>query len=581
MSTNKRQVYWGAAIVAVVAFSVVLITKFLASGGATPVTQDPEQVEPSSSLADLDRPAIGLQSEISASKAQLDPHSAPETRSSVSRPTESVVVVVDKFDNPIAGANIGLLGVPQSRLLGVTDGNGARVLDRSILPPLTLVVSAEAYTQELLAFPSELPREIKVVLRSPGVIEGSVVLANGTPAGGGIRVVAFNRQQAQDTVDLALNALSGAVDALSAVTDAVGRYRITSVRPGVYYSLFAGGAGLLSTENTLDVRAGDEDVRIRVSYGYAAAYAFYEQGGARVSTRDLHSPIRIQPEFDSAPVSGAGDLGSAVLAGLPPDLAVKESPLKVRVFGCPDRHERIGPIWINATPPGYRDVHFAIHAVPLGDVLVEQSVPLTRTAAGFGTVRVQLNGSRIEQADAWRGSMGSLALTSANEGGNTRYVRWTSPTEGVVDHVPFGAYEARFLSAPDGTFVWPPQSASAVPLTVNADGAKMEVDTSKSSSLRLEFEHINGSSYAGRVLFYIARGEVKETPRGPEPSIGLVRGGVDFARSPCTLPLIGPGKYVVVFDEPNFRVDGREFAAIDAYPGAAITLVAREHDAAK
>ncbi len=579
----KRFLTRGAAL----ALALGLVWLWLAQDRRSPEPETAQVPRPYSASLEAESTEDASSATLADLSAANSTHQsqARRARSTVQRSEPCTVIVVDRFENPIAGASVAYGSDNVLVPAGVTGPNGTFDLPFELSPPLKLAVRAPGFGDEVLQFPASLPTNIRVVLHGLATIEGIAVLPDGGNVGAGIRVVAYTRQGTASLVELAVDALAGDPRVHQTTTDESGRFSIAGLSESRSYALFAGGNGLLSLEGPQDLRPGgnsgsnsgrSDPIRIEMWFGHAVAYAFVETNGQKLTAKDLQTPIRFQTVPEVGRLDGVLHLGAAVLAGLPPDLAVKGSNLNVRVYASDRDVARAGPVRVLADPPGYRPIQHELWTLPLRSLAEETLIPIQRTASGFGSIQVRLTNGRVEQPAVWRGALGTLVLTDESGGADSRYIRWLSPQAGELTRVPYGRYLARFVSVPDGTFVWPPPKVSGLPVHVSSEAAEVEIDCSTAGSLMVEFENQDGSAYGGRVLLFLTSGEVRAGPRGVELVMGPIRGSMRFERSPCLLPLVGVGSHVVMFDEPAFGVDGQQQVVVQVAAQRAAHLRATE-----
>jgi hypothetical protein len=424
---------------------------------------------------------------------------------------------------------------------------------------VSLDIQCATYGPEHLSFPGGAPSHVSVTLRALGEIEGIVVFPDGTSAGPGIHVLAYNWMHKDDDINRSCSVLSGEDARQHAVTDTSGHFLIADVVAKRRYSLIAGGRGLLTTRPVEGVLAGEGDPqRIVVEFGFAAVIELTEGNGAAVPFSLATGGLRISPPHDPrGNISSVKGTASAILAGFPVDMAVPTENRLIQVSSSESPLSSVEGFKITADLPGFRPLAIEFSASPLTKTPQMTRVTLIPTAEGWGRVEVEFQGlgRALQPSELQFGVPGSLLLWTNSEDGFMSFVKADRDGTYFADRIPWGNYNVQFVASPNG-LRFPPGGAAPLHVTVGPEPAKLFIDLRQTGSLTLHFMRADGSEYSDEVLIAVSDGGVTANGSKHKSLQGNVQ-SIQFRSPPYVIPITVAGRTgVSVYDPSGFKIDG-------------------------
>jgi hypothetical protein len=502
----------GSKRAAVVAFGLLIVVAFLAFRRA--VDEAPSAL-PSRVAVPEEEP-----------RERLAPPGIPEPREQPALPAalrELAVSVRDERDQAVTGASVSRVQDGREQALGATDAAGDLTLPHVAGAQL---VARHAGFSAGTALVGETDERVTLTLLSHGTIAGRVQLASGLAPEGSIRVLASPHGRPLECA--AIRARSVAF----ADTDGAGYFRITGLDRRVAFRVAGVGSGYLVDPHP-DVEPSDAEILLTALPLYGVRLVMrdaaggplhgspdlFAQFGGSVKCLDSTAKLaKILPEeLELAGIGGAG-------------CSEQESrDVMVVVFSGASEVDRVGPIAVDMTLPGYRPVEESVWAPRITASLPEHTLALERLCDDWGSVEVTFRGIELDIAC-------DVTIQLRGQAPSARYalrVPRLSSQPYTVTGVPADGYLVS-VETSGGLFRHPPRSSGREEWLQVYPGetARLAIDLAGRTTLACELLDEVGLPLSGRVIFRLMTA-----------SNAVYH--VEFDQAPYTLVGIPPGEYTV------------------------------------
>lgn len=354
-------------------------------------------------------------------------------------------LVRDERGGAIEGASLRLSSSEACAELARTDAEGRASLIAAGIPKARAIwVSAPSYATAFVETDAIESDPVELTLRTGGWVAGVVRRTDGAPAGADVMLFALplDELEGRDPTDLERLFCR---EALSARTDAGGRFRIDDLVEGRSYGLVGYRSSASGWSCVKDRRivanASDAELELREVYAARLRFTCANEEHMRRFFRD--------PKVE---VYASGGLGS--VAGFEPVIASNLAGWNgaLRADGCEpllysgaeglDVPQRT--VWCHVEIPGFAPVRERVELAPVrDDRVVEHRIELLPDAQGAGSLLISLTGPYGELA-ARMGLEAKLALYRAPDDRITTYtVRWNH-----------GERDAQIRGVPTGIHRW-------------------------------------------------------------------------------------------------------------------------------
>lgn len=242
--------------------------------------------------------------EIEQSTPHLEESSTARTPAdamSPAAPDEFLRIIVSASDDePLPDAAIEYFERGENRVtLGETDQRGQLAVRRDELTTREvswLICEKREFAAQTIVLPNPIPELVTIRLRPEAVIDGHVLLDDGTSAGAGITVACWPRGTEPLTYDAARESILSETNTRVVTTNHDGYFKIVGLEQHEHYSLGTGGRGLGAAHVTSGIRSGVSGLRIIVYQLHASALSFFDPEGR---VRNLFCDGVVHPSFRS------------------------------------------------------------------------------------------------------------------------------------------------------------------------------------------------------------------------------------------------------------------------------------------
>lgn len=520
----------------------------------------------SASLAGADGPAV-FQAEPTAPRRlalPADPSgSGAELAPAPPEPERCVLRALDESGAPIEGARAWLQRAGAEELAGATQADGTLALEPALVREARVVVAADGFAPERRWIGAAVPARVDVALVRAVSLAGRVVLADGMPAGAGLRVVAWRPRVDEPGERTFARALAGDTSRPVARTDAHGAFRLDGLDPTQPVAFSAGGRGLASSAGWIVADPLGPPVEIVVERLVAVLVRPLEPDGSDPRSRELVSVVGgVRLPDDARPIYAGG---LAVLAGVE-----RREHDRLFAYFADGPVARLGPIETTLFFPKYEPVSVSAWAEPVDPDVVVHELVLDPADVSLGTLAIELAGLPAAAARALP-SGGALAewLTLEPRGGGAA-LTYALRGRRAVEDVPHGSYAARLEM--HGVETFPPPPAAAYAVDVGPRAARVVFDLSSAAVLELRPSRADGTPYADELEVELAWSKLGAI--GPASAGYNSAGRFSFDHAPYWIVGLRARTYTVLLRRPRVVDDVRWNVAGDAVlePGRVTTL---------
>ncbi|HJP00647.1 MAG TPA: hypothetical protein QF764_02620 [Planctomycetota bacterium] len=340
-----------------------------------------------------------------------------------------------------------------------------------------------------------------------GVIQGSVTLPDGSPAGAGILIVA-TAGRSECSLARAERIREDPRGGHCALTDRDGTFILLGLRHATDYSLTIGGAGFVGHQRQWITNTKRPPGIYRVMRLFGLTVSITEIGGAPLQLhpglfgqRAGHGRLKLPGVF---PLTGTP--ASAVLAGIAPD-ALRGTDVSRRTLlytSAPDVLE-LGPITFQANLPGYAPLSLEVRARAVTEGLAQYEAQVHPTAAGFGQLQLALVGWN-GPGPPFVGPDGPGATLHLHSLRGVRIAFALGPFEEdriLVDGLPHGTWRCS-LGAPGALVNLAHSMTDERELEIGPIPARYVIDLSDTAAMELAIRTADGTVLSGRASLVYA-----------------------------------------------------------------------------
>lgn len=467
-------------------------------------------------------------------------------------PILTEVRVEDRWGKPVAGVRI--VGWSKSEVLELGETDEAGRLEARLGGVLGVEGQRSGYARARRRIGQEPPEVLWLRLQPGRSLEGRVLLrGSGTPVEG-VRVLAHLKGLAPEPHSV-LRAREGSPLGISGVSGADGVFRLEGMDIDLDYQLAAGGRGYVLWERSL-VPAGDRmapQLEVGRLFGVRVVWADPVAGAVACSPR-LWGVGGADTLSDGAlGITSVSEIwASTNLAGgflRDPALPFRPSPNEwLFLYACSSDAERLGPISVSMTLPGYARGRDRVWATPVEDEISEHVIELERTAEAFGSLTIEFEG--------WKGLSSSTTFESprvmlqVQHSDSEKEISTILDLEESVDAIGAIPTGEVVFSISKSQNRWPIFEDDAPRYQLEEGENRIPIDISEWGGIEMEFTDAHGPILGGPATF------VLDLTSGPAADESL-----RFRGAPYRYFGLDPGTYTLTA-QPNEMI-GRESMTIE------------------
>ncbi|TAH39435.1 MAG: DUF2590 family protein [Planctomycetota bacterium] len=427
------------------------------------------------------------------------------TRSPLSQ--QMSLLVVDQHELAVGACVVEECARDSRRVLGTTNEKGELVvfLEKS-LDVTTLHVHHPSFIPAVVQLSTPLPERNTVHLRPGRGLSGAVALADGSPAGPGIRVLAWpvsepwplNARNPQDQCLLPI-----------AVTDDSGRFELLCLPTSIAYWVEAAGNGLVTQVRYRGIPPDTRDLYLRVYPCYACIVRPRDEQGRPprgdvnlgvsgrptswmcsphpCDTIELSEPVQVLLGIDTSSVRHAWPPRDTLICLIA--LGQEGEPPGVQFL---------------ASYPGYSSEAVFVQARRIDSPIPEYVVPLHCDTEQWGRCELRFSNMLAETlpTEFQRSRYGQVFLEAADGRRLVFGIRRLAESKPIViTGIPFGTYEVTFrdlLGFISTRIEGPAENNGA--LVIDEKPAELEVFLPDVGGFLLELRDPEGQQYSGELL---------------------------------------------------------------------------------